>query len=73
MSEGWISFSVEKKTEADEASKSKQRKRSKTTVSIGDMPLTSQKKKQKKHTFSQFAGNLYEQVDRVAVGSPSDH
>ena len=50
MSEGWISFSVEKKTEADEASKSKQRKRSKTTVSIGDMPLTSQKKKQKKKT-----------------------
>ena len=44
MSEGWISFSVEKKTEADEASKSKQRKRSKTTVSIGDMSLTSQKK-----------------------------
>ena len=53
MSEGWISFSVEKKTEADEASKSKQRKRSKTTVSIGDMPLTSQKKKKtkKKHLF----------------------
>ena len=69
MSEGWISFSVEKKTEADEASKSKQRKRSKTTVSIGDMSLTSQKKKH----VSQFAGNLYEQVDRVAMGSPSDH
>ena len=59
MSEGWISFSVEKKTEANEASKSKQRKRSKTTVSIGDMPLTSQKKtkqktknkKNKKHLF----------------------
>ena len=48
MSEGWISFSVEKKTEADEASKSKQRKRSKTTVSIGDMPLTSQKKNKNK-------------------------
>lgn len=32
------------------------------------------KKKQKqKNTFSQFAGNLNEQVDRVAVGSPSDH
>ena len=70
MSKGWISFSVDKKTEANEASKSKQRKRSKTTVSIGDMPLTSQKKK---NTFSQFAGNLYEQVDRVAMGSPSDH
>ena len=27
----------------------------------------------KKNTFSQFAGNLYEQVDRVAMGSPSDH
>ena len=51
MSEGWISFSVDKKTEADEASKSKQRKRSKTTVSIGNMPITSQKKK-KKHLFS---------------------
>ena len=53
MSEGWISPSVEKKTEADEASKSKQRKRSKTTVSIGDMPLTSQKKtnQKKKHLF----------------------
>ena len=80
MSEGWISFSVEKKTEANEASKSKQRKRSKTTVSIGDMPLTSQKKQKKKqktkktkNTFSQFAGNLYEKVDRVAMGSPSDH
>ena len=47
MSEGWISFSVDKKTEADEASKSKQRKRSKTTVSIGNMPITSQKKKKK--------------------------
>ena len=68
MSEGWISFSVEKKTEADEASKSKQRKRSKATVSIGDMSLTSQKKKY----LSQFAENLYEQVDRVAMGSPSD-
>ena len=45
MNEGWISFSVDKKTEADEASKSKQRKRSKTTVSIGNMPITSQKKK----------------------------
>ena len=52
MSEGWISFSVDKKTEADEASKSKQRKRSKTTVSIGNMPITSQKKKKKKHLFS---------------------
>ena len=53
MSEGWISFSVEKKTEADEASKSKQRKPSKTTVSIEDIPLTSQKKKtkKKKHLF----------------------
>ena len=60
MSKGWISFSVDKKTEANEASKSKQRKRSKTTVSIGDMPLTSQKKnknkknknkKNKKHLF----------------------
>ena len=51
MSEGRISFSVEKKTEADEASKSKQRKRSKTTVSIGDMPLTSQKIKQTKNPF----------------------
>ena len=40
---------------------------------IGDMPLTSQKKNKKKNTFSQFAGNLYEQVDRVAMGSPSDH
>ena len=72
MNEGWISFSVDKKTEADEASKSKQRKRSKTTVSIGNMPITSQKKKQKKkkNTFSQFAGNLYEQVDRVTMGSP---
>ena len=69
MSEGWISFSVEKKAEADEASKSKQRKRSKATVSIGDMSLTSQKKKY----LSQFAENLYEQVDRVAMGSPSDH
>ena len=68
MSEGWISFSVDKKTEADEASKSKQRKRSKTTVSIGNMPITSQKKK--KNTFSQFAGNVYEQVDRVTTGSP---
>ena len=45
MNEGWISFSVDKKTEADKASKSKQRKRSKTTVSIGNMPITSQKKK----------------------------
>ena len=70
MNEGWISFSVDKKTEADEASKSKQRKRSKTTVSIGNMPITSQKKKTKKNTFSQFAGNLYEQVDRVTMGSP---
>ena len=70
MSEGWISFSVEKKAEADEASKSKQRKRSKATVSIGDMSLTSQKKKK---YLSQFAENLYEQVDRVAMGSPSDH
>ena len=69
MSEGWISFSVEKKAEADETSKSKQRKRSKATVSIGDMSLTSQKKKY----LSQFAENLYEQVDRVAMGSPSDH
>ena len=49
MNEGWISFSVDKKTEADEASKSKQKKRSKTTVSIGNMPITSQKKK--KHLF----------------------
>ena len=47
MNEGWISFSVDKKTEADEASKSKQRK---TTVSIGNMPITSQKKKKKKKT-----------------------
>ena len=70
MNEGWISFSVDKKTEADEASKSKQRKRSKTTVSIGNMPITSQKKTKQKNTFSQFAGNLYEQVDRVTMGSP---
>ena len=50
MNEGWISFSVDKKTEADEASKSKQRKRSKTTVSIGNMPITSQKKTKKTKT-----------------------
>ena len=32
--------------------------------------ITKKKTKQKKNTFSQFAGNLYEQVDRVTMGSP---
>ena len=64
MSEGWISFSVEKKTEADEASKSKQRKRSKTTVSIEDMSLTSHKKK--KNTFP----NLQEICTSKWIGLP---